>query len=406
MHCVLLLCLCLVAAGCSKDPLSDRTTRLEEQVAQLQAESAATREALLERLDRIVVTSENEDEVASIRAKLVQSGASQTDLAGLQAQIDALARQLVDWTTPAAQAGHAVYAVMQGVFKGTDKTQANVTDRSQVNVAFLGTAFAVDGQTLITNGHMVDALRNLDTQVKQYNARRKTNLQTIWIVAQNLTTTLTYKQNYYFIGSSATHKGWNSRDANSVDVGVLRVQEGTMPQKLAVISAGEALSLKVGQPIATLGFPGELQGGTLDDFYPIATFKEGTISALRPPQSGRTYTIQDTYILQHNLDLSGGTSGSPILNAAGRVVAVNNAGIVTVVPTVGGQQTQVSQSALGFGIRADKIQELLASQPAAKPATAVPEVWRWLDGRKLDDLGTRVVGEDVEQWLSGIEAAE
>ena len=39
------------------------------------------------------------------------------------------------------------------------------------------------------------------------------------------------------------------------------------------------------------------------------------------------YTASDSYVVQHNLDLSGGTSGSPIFDDSGQVVAINNAGI-------------------------------------------------------------------------------
>ena len=392
------LCLSLGLAGCGKDPLSDRVDNLEGQVAELQAQTLATQQVLLAQLDQIAITADNEAAVAAIRAKLGQATLTQTDLTSLQAQIDALGRQVVNWTAPATQAGPAVYAVMYGIFSSTNKSQIDLTDSTRVTLTFLGTAFAAGDQTLVTNGHMVDGLLAMDTQLKQRNARRKTNLQGAWIVVQNQTTTLRYQQNYFFIGGYATHPGWSSSDYSSVDVGTLRVQEGTLASKLKVIPASEALALKTGQPIATLGFPGELQGDPRDNFYPIATFKDGTISALRPAQSGLTHRASDTYIVQHNLDLSGGTSGSPILNPAGMVVAVNNAGIESSVGS-----TQVSQAALGFGIRADKIQEVLARPQAAKLVPAATGLWRWLEGRELKEAVMDAGGESLDQRLDRLE---
>ena len=157
--------------------------------------------------------------------------------------------------------------------------------------------------------------------------------------------------------------------------------------------------------MATLGFPGELQGGDLDHLYPIATFKDGTVSAVRPPFQGERYSVRDTYVVQHNLDLSGGTSGSPIFDGSGKVVAINNAGIANVVLTLGGAPARVSQAALGFGIRADKIHELLNETGAvAKPlATAGPAGFsEALDGREMSSFDIGTLEDDLTERLTRI----
>ena len=60
-------------------------------------------------------------------------------------------------------------------------------------------------------------------------------------------------------------------------------------------------------------------------------------------------------ILQHNLDLSGGTSGSPIFDHEGWIVAVNNAGTeALVIDQRTGEPRRVPSGNIGFGIRADE----------------------------------------------------
>ena len=99
--------------------------------------------------------------------------------------------------------------------------------------------------------------------------------------------------------------------------------------------------------------------------------------------------------MQHNLDLSGGTSGSPIFTAEGEVVAVNNSGIERTALSFGGGPVRVSQASLGFGIRADKIHELLSQGvPTAKPAGARTPGAR-LDGRAFGDLQVGSPGDDL-----------
>ena len=114
----------------------------------------------------------------------------------------------------------------------------------------------------------------------------------------------------------------------------------------------------MGQPIGTLGLPGELQElyGTL----PVATFKDGTISALRPYSPDEpAITPSNSRVLQHNLDTTGGTSGSPIFDHRGFIMAVNFAayGIPVVVPEPDGMRVEVYfiPMNLGVAVRVDEV---------------------------------------------------
>ena len=85
------------------------------------------------------------------------------------------------------------------------------------------------------------------------------------MIVQNRTTFLRCRSNCYFIEQYWVHPEWDPRDVSSVEVGAMEVEEGTMLRRLEVASSLDLLPLRVGPPIATIGFPGELQGGFLSD---------------------------------------------------------------------------------------------------------------------------------------------
>ncbi len=125
----------------------------------------------------------------------------------------------------------------------------------------------------------------------------------------------------------------------------------------SLLPRDRVMNLRTGQPIGTIGFPHEIE----DPFatVPIATFKEGTISALRPfmdeiPNPGNSRFVQ------HNLDLSGGTSGSLIFDHEGFVIAVNNAGTERLVFDQNtGRPQRIPSGNIGFGIRVDEVWRLV-----------------------------------------------
>ena len=132
-----------------------------------------------------------------------------------------------------------------------------------------------------------------------------------------------------------------------------------------------AKELRVGQPVATMGFPGEIE--ELNTTVPLATFKDGTISALRPfRQDVVPVRPENNRLLQHNLDLSPGTSGSPIFDHEGWIVAVNNAGTETlVIDQKSGMPRRVPSGNIGFGIRVDEVWDFIEWLDAASAKTVV-----------------------------------
>ena len=163
------------------------------------------------------------------------------------------------------------------------------------------------------------------------------------------------------IGGSDTYRLelWSEHPAYdgsvlSPDIGLLVIgREFTgVPSLLPREMAPE---LRVGQPVATMGFPGEV--AAFNTTVPLATFKDGTISALRPFRSDLvSVSPANNRVVQHNLDLSPGTSGSPIFDHEGWIVAVNHAGTETlVIDHNTGAPARVAHGNIGFGIRVDEV---------------------------------------------------
>ena len=114
--------------------------------------------------------------------------------------------------------------------------------------------------------------------------------------------------------------------------------------------------LQVGQPIGTIGFPEERSGEAVN--VPIATFRDGTISALRP-FNDEVPTPENSRVIQHNLDLPGRTSGSLIFDHQGYIVGMNFAGIFRVVyDQRTGEPTRIASENPGLAIRVDELWRL------------------------------------------------
>ena len=267
-----------------------------------------------------------------------QRAASASERAALQQKLDEMAQRLAK--AGGAQGGSAIARTNHdAIFLVTVKTS--------VEEQGFCTAFAIATDRLITNAHCV-------ALAEDYR-RRGGDIY----VLQNGHADVRLK-----IERMKRIAGFSPNSAGiSPDVGWLKV-DGKLPIPVTLASKAELGGVATGDQMYTYGFPGRLA----DVSAPEATFVEGVVGRIttldgRVPGPPGTKEAQGQ-LIQHSAYTSGGTSGSPIFNGAGHVVAVNTGGYAdapSAAAKPGGEAQVVSRSLPGynFGMRVDLVEDLL-----------------------------------------------
>ena len=179
-----------------------------------------------------------------------------------------------------------------------------------------GTGFAAIAPNAIwTNGHIVEAVREVLHELADN--------EPIPVVVRS-GTRVGGSGTHRIAGEGVSHPDYDGTPATE-DVGLLRIA-GAWEVGLNLLPREFVGDLQVGQPVGTLGFPGELGAtGGAAGFIATPTFKNGVVSALRLVPGGEAPHVE----VQYNFNATGGTSGSPVFDRNGWVVAVNHAGIET-----------------------------------------------------------------------------
>lgn len=233
-----------------------------------------------------------------------------------------------------------------------EKVQDNVymlgiIPSEQNYMIFSGTGWAISPTQIMTNAHVAYAIYDL-CRLPSYNS---------------VNSKIAAVKNGTFCGKGGTtfeliecsiHPDYDNRNSFSSDFAIFTI--GTqLSSSVILLDDAKLTELKVGQHIGTMGFPGELFWQNNDAYQPIATFKDGIISALRPfDQQNTSQNSVNNVLLQYNFATTGGTSGSPVFLPSGEIIGIHNSGTYIHFEDKSGSQIRIGVGSLNFGIRLDQ----------------------------------------------------
>lgn len=223
----------------------------------------------------------------------------------------------------------------------------------------LGTGFAVGGDLIATNAHVSAEILNRARRYAQFNFslvkasafRAETGAEVVLLEA-------------------LVHPSY-SNSTRSPDIGLF-VARSTLPVALKLATNSEVSQIRAGNEINLNGFPGDVynlifaRGFMPGLSIPQATLFTGNIQSLQKFDE-RSVIDQSNPLsidmIQHSMDTSGGTSGSPVLNN-GVVVAVHNSGLqlslANLQPDGTPQPVTVTQATASWGVHVKHLRNLLA----------------------------------------------
>lgn len=221
----------------------------------------------------------------------------------------------------------------------------NLYDRSKKGIFMLAaggqgfcTAFAVRPNTLATNAHCVAAARRRGGSIVALENEGRGAVS-------------------FPVTDMRPHPGYRDNDATSItpDVGIMTIS-GKAAIVLDIASSQELAAMGVGDDVYIIGFPGRL----MDTSNPAATFLAAHVGRITNA-SGRPASFGDQWLVQHDAPTTHGTSGSPVFNGKGKVVAINAGGYLEGDDeTIAGRKTEVVKaSPYKFGMRIDLLNALL-----------------------------------------------
>ncbi len=266
---------------------------------------------------------------------------------------------------------HASDAMLQRAAPSVYRTLVREDDGSEHGGA---TAFVVAPGTLATNVHVADRFERLGAGTKMLVRSGGADPQTHEVLSVVLHPGEQQFEELWKAHRRRTgEQGPSGRTAGACDVALLRVAEDAdLGPALPLANDGVLMRLRPGQPVAYIGYPSEnlLFGGSRIQ-APVPQVQRGNITALTSVL-GEPGSFEESLLVQHSCPGAGGASGSPVLDAAGRVVAILNAGNHWHFG-MGGRTP--SAALVSFAQRIDLLRELLDGT-AADRQPARTDSWR------------------------------
>lgn len=215
------------------------------------------------------------------------------------------------------------------------------------------TAFGLSPRKLATNAHVTEGIREFF----------ETHAEAVAGVVQHETGEV---RNITKVWSHPQYQG--DSIVATPDVGIIEVDD-LIPAYLDLADDEQLQAIAVFDEVSLCGFPANVTVGldvmdlvvTGGDFRPRTTCLNGTVSALRPFDPSDPASPANTDLIQYDLPVVEGTSGSAVFNERGHVVGVNSFGFTT-----GGEYH--------FAIRSNKLAELVSDVDGGMPGILLENV--------------------------------
>ena len=142
----------------------------------------------------------------------------------------------------------------------------------------------------------------------------------------------------HFSGSSAVIGAATVWSSSDLDLAVIAID----PSNRSPVLLAEHIPEK-GASVYALGFPGDADIPTMHGVALDATVTRGVLGRVFEG----TWDTRELTVLQHDADISPGSSGGPLLDGCGRVIGVNTSGAAVTVKSADGS-AQVLQTGSGI----------------------------------------------------------
>lgn len=136
------------------------------------------------------------------------------------------------------------------------------------------------------------------------------------------------------------------------DVGLFVLEDDDAKVMVKLGDKNDLKKLGTGDSLYVIGFPGR----TMDEASPVAVFMFSHVGRITDALGQRAESFEDGWLVQHEGQTTPGTSGSPIFNSEGKVVAIN----------AGGLLESNKQSVYKYAMRIDLVEDIDVDESPAK----------------------------------------
>jgi V8-like Glu-specific endopeptidase len=220
----------------------------------------------------------------------------------------AIEKKLADKTGNKEESGRAIYENNKGALFMLVAHRGKTYEKGG-----FCTAFAIKPNVLASNAHCVKAAREFEDDGRE-----------IW-AHLNESNDGSRDPKMIRVGRYAGHPKYeHSGNHITPDVGLFELEGGTAKVVTTRADRAELQKLGTGDALYVIGFPGR----AMDEASPVATFMFSHVGRVTDAQGQRAESFGDGWLIQHEGQTTPGTSGSPIFDAEGHVVAINAGGLL------------------------------------------------------------------------------